>query len=217
MIKLSEFKSNLIQFVRPNRFFVEITPPKALSGQYDPTTLIFLAQSAKIPDRTAGEVEVKYHGMSLKLPGDYSHEDLSINFLNYYDWTPRDFLEDWMNLIQNIDGNNERTDSSELLVAQIKVKQLGLREDVILAAYDFFNVFPKTLQSIELNMETTDSVETFTADFSYSHWLQDYDSPSEDIESRQNRTKSNSGAQGPPDLNPGPPDLGGLTPEEYNA
>ena len=36
--------------------------------------------------------------------------------------------------------------------------------------YEFFNMFPKNIDTIELNYETADALEEFTVDFTYSHW-----------------------------------------------
>lgn len=175
MISLKDFKENITQMVKPNRFLVEIYPPSSYVQEYSIDILRYLTQGAKIPDRTCGEIEMKYHGMTLKLPGDYTHDDLSLTFFNYYDWTPRNFFEDWMNLIQNVGDVNQRSDASSLFDAGITVKQIGLREDEVLASYVFYDVFPKNLAAIELGMDNTDQVETFTVDFAYSHWWQDWE------------------------------------------
>ncbi len=174
MIKLSEFKSQLAQLVRPNRFFIEITPPSIYDHGQDLQFFTYLAQSAKIPEKNIGEIEIKYHGMSLKIPGDYTHDDLSITFLNHYGWEPRDFFEGWIEIIQSISSDNSRADSISVLDdAHLIVKQVGDIEEDILASYKFYNIFPKSISEIELNMETYDSVETFTVTFSYSHWVQE--------------------------------------------
>lgn len=173
MIKLTEFKNQLIQMVRPNRFLVKINPPSIYDHGQDLNLLVYLAQSAKIPEKNLGEIEIKYHGMSLKLPGDFSHDDLSISFFNHYGWEPRDFFEDWVEVIQEVSGDNVRSDAVSVIDdSTITIDQLGDSEDDVLASYTFYDVFPKSVQAIDLNMETTDSVQTFTVDFAYSHWIQ---------------------------------------------
>ena len=174
MIKLSEFKAKLVQMVRPNRFLVRVSPPSVYKHGQNLELLVYLAQSAKIPEKNIGEVEMKYHGMSLKLPGDSTHDDLSISFFNHYGWEPRNFFEDWVELMQQLADDNHRTDAIAMIDdSTITVDQLGSSEGEVLASYTFYDVFPKSVQAIDLNMETTDQVQTFTVDFSYSHWIKD--------------------------------------------
>jgi len=174
MIKISEFKSKLSYLARPNRFKVTMFPPSSYDHGMDLETFVFYVQSAKIPEKTLGEIEVKFHGMSLKLPGDYTHEDLSLTFLNTAEWDVRTFFEDWVEFIQNVGDENIRTDAIAVVDdCTIMIEQLGNSEDDVLATYNFYDVFPKSVQSIELSMDDYDSVEKFTVDFAYSHWIRD--------------------------------------------
>ena len=177
MIELAKFKDALYQLVRPNRFFVYVTPPSIYDhGMENPELLVYLAQGASIPAKTIGQIELKHHGMSLFLPGDASHEDLSLTFFNHYGWEPRDFFEGWIEIMQAVQSDNSRTDGIDMIIdSGLEVHQIGDTEDDILAIYKFYDVFPKNVSSIELSMESNDAVETFTVDFAYSHWAQGED------------------------------------------
>ena len=171
MIKIQEFKSKLIQAVRPNRFLVKVSPPNIFKHGKDLELLTYMAQTAKIPEKNIGVIEIKYNGMTLNLPGDSAHEDLSISFFNHYGWEPRDFFENWVELIQAVQTDNSRTDSILLINdANIYIDQIGDTEDNILASYTFYDIFPKSVQAMDLSMESTDQVQTFTVDFAYSYW-----------------------------------------------
>ncbi|NCP97770.1 hypothetical protein GW796_05955 [archaeon] len=172
MIKLTEFKNKLYQIVKPNRFIVAVYPPSSVDVPNDIEFLSYMAQAAKIPEKSLGEIEIKYHGMSLKLPGDYTHEDLSITFLNHYGWEPRLFFENWIEQIQLVNSENTRLDGIDVIDdATITIYQVGDNE-MALAFYTFFNIFPKNISAIELDMNSSDQVEIFTVDFAYSHWKQ---------------------------------------------
>jgi hypothetical protein len=41
-----------------------------------------------------------------------------------------------------------------------------------LTTYRFYNIFPKIVSEIELNMDTPDTAATFQVTFGYSHWVQ---------------------------------------------
>ena len=59
--------------------------------------------------------------------------------------------------------------SNDYLLSKAFVEQLG-KDDAVLMRYEFFNMFPKNIDAIELNYETADALEEFTVDFTYSHW-----------------------------------------------
>jgi len=171
-LSLSEFRKNVSDLARPNRFEVQITPPSAFDSYTDGQfkMLSWLAESAQIPSRTQGEIPIKFHGMELKLPGDYAKENLTIGFINSYGWEGRSFFDSWMEYIQYINDDNSRNSAYDMIVdSQIVINQLGRTMNDILASYIYYNVFPTSLSAIDLNMSENDSIEKFTVTFSYSH------------------------------------------------
>jgi len=172
-LTLAAFKNKISDLARPNRFEVIISPPSIyseyLNSEY--TLLPWLAETAQIPQRMVGEITMKFHGMPLILPGDYAREDLTIGFLNSYGWEGRNFFERWMEFYeQSVNSDNSKTDGVTLVDdCTITVTQVGRVGDT-LASYIFYNVFPKSISAIELNMGTENSVEKFTVVFAYSHF-----------------------------------------------
>lgn len=171
-LSLSEFRTRVSDLARPNRFEVEINPPSPMSSANGFENFHWLVQSAVIPARTQGSVGMKYHGMEFKLTGDYSHEDLTITFLNSYDWGARNFFELWAeSRLQAVSGNNARRDSmSSTDETFIIVHQVGRVAGDIIASYKFHDIFPTNISEIELNMGSNDAVETYTVTFAYSYW-----------------------------------------------
>lgn len=171
--ELESFKSYLTNIVRPNRFLVTITPPTVMDMEdmIDLDKLTFYASSVVIPDRTFSEIEIKYYGMSLKIPGGEIIQDLTINFLLDEGWESRDFFETWASFINDRDSNIKTTPYELFEGASIVVSQLGFKNE-ILAKYQFMNIFPKTVDQIELSMENVDTHSTFQVTFAYSYWEQ---------------------------------------------
>lgn len=166
-ISLSKFKENLGNVVKPNRFYVIITPPQNIT--IDSEFLTFHTKSAKIPSRGVGEYEMKYYGMSLMLPGDSTHEDFQIGFVNDSEWKTRDFFESWLELIHNKKEMIRKNYNEASSQSTVEVQQLGDDGNPI-AKYKYYHVFPKNMSEIELSMESSDTVEEFTVDFDYSYW-----------------------------------------------
>lgn len=178
-ISLSVFKSRLGRVVRQNRFYAFINPPEigGLRKLRDEISHIlqYHVKTAIIPSRSIGEYEFKYYGSTVKLPGDTNYNDLNITFLNEGSWKIRNLFEQWQEVIYHSMNDNImgiRYDAQELFAeSSIIVQQIGLDDNDILAEYTFYNVFPKEVGEIELNMETNDSIQEFQVTFAYSHWV----------------------------------------------
>lgn len=172
MITVEDFKSTFLKsnIVRPNRFAVYVATDLVSSDAHDINRLKFYAQSATIPDRTFNEIVIKYYGMDFKLAGGEVTQDLTISFIADSDWKNRNVFEIWTNKINNR-SNSVKGYAAELFGddTYIVVEQLGA-DGALIASYIFYNVFPKALDGMELNMETLDSVSTFQVTFSYSYW-----------------------------------------------
>ena len=170
VIQLSEFIEALSNIVGPNRFLVLVEPPTGLfETTLDADLIKFYVSSATLPDRTFGDIEMKFFGMTYRLPGNETLSDLTLTVINDNEWQLRDFFESWSNCV------NDREDSTKAFAQElftgssITVNQLGFTGET-LASYQFLNVFPKTVTEIELNQDTMDTHETFQVTFDYSYW-----------------------------------------------
>ena len=170
-ITLDEFKAQIgkVNAARPNRFFCDTICPSIMTNDFDESVMCFYIQSCTIPDRTFGEVEIKYYGMTLKVPGNESLSDLTINVISDEPQSTRAYFETWADLVSNR-FNNKKTNMQDLFLdSAIRVSQLDRKGNVV-SKYNFFNIFPKVVGEIELNYETSDAIETFQVTFAYSHW-----------------------------------------------
>lgn len=171
-LSLQEFRSKISDVARSNRFEVEITPPDSFKSYNDNQyqLLSWTAETAQIPKRDVGEITIKYHGMELKLPGDYGKENLTIGFINTYGWEGRNFFESWMEYIQKVNFGNFRAPAFSVIdTSQLVVRALGRMGDE-LSRYTFYNVFPTSISNIDLNMGSED-VQKFTVTFAFSHYF----------------------------------------------
>lgn len=161
MATIDQFKAQLIGGgPRANRFKVFI--PR--SGN----RIEFLCRAAVIPAATVSSFDVKWLGTTMKMPGDRSFENWQVTIINDVEFSARTALEAWQNEIHGITDGTGSTDL-DFMVSRAYVEQLD-KADSVLARYEFFNMWPVNISSIELNYETTDQLETFTCDFAFSHW-----------------------------------------------
>jgi hypothetical protein len=161
MATIDQFKANLIGGgPRANRFKVFI--PRTGNK------IEFLCKAASLPGSSFSETEVKYMGNSLKLPGDRAYEDWTVTIINDVNFEVRTGLEAHMNEIQGT-GTGIGSTTLDYLVDRAFVEQLD-KADNVLARYEFFNMYPKSIAAITLDYDTTDALETFDVIFSFSHW-----------------------------------------------
>ena len=161
MSTIDQFKAQLIGGgPRANRFRVFL--PRAGNK------IEFLAKASSIPAATLGEVLVPFKGQTLKLAGDRSYADWSVTIINDNEFSSRTALEQWQSEIQG-HGTSTGSATTDYLLSRAFVEQLG-KDDSVLARYEFFNIFPKEIGSIELSYENADALEEFEVTFAYSHW-----------------------------------------------
>lgn len=173
---IEEFRTNLGNIVRPNKFIVTINPPSKLNGFNNYLDkLKFHVKDCKIPSRSVGEFAMNFHGQRLLLQGDNTAwEDLDIKILNEDTWKCRSLFEEWQNLIINTTSfknkdltmTNYRDLTSDAFVI---VDQYNFKNQ-ILASYKFFYAFPKNVTAIDLSVDTKDTAEEFNVTFGYSYW-----------------------------------------------
>lgn len=170
---LEHFKNNIKNLLRPNRFVVNI---RCINTDVRFDSCI----SAVIPDRSFSEIEIKYYGMSYKLPAGEIIQDLVLTFHNDETYLVRKIFERWANVINNRSdietATSIKTTMRDLGTNWVEVTQLDSQNNSI-AEYKFHNCFPKIVDQIELNMESIDSTETFQVTFAYSHWTVKYFRP----------------------------------------
>ena len=161
MATIDEFKSQLIAGgVRSNRFKVYI--PRM--GE----NIEFMCKTAAIPGSTLPVVEVPFRGHRLKIAGDRTFEDWTVTIINDINFTARSAVESWMLSIQELDSGIGAT-NLDYLVSRATISQLN-RDDSVIASYELYNMYPQTLNNIELSYDTADEIQTFDVTFSYSHW-----------------------------------------------
>ena len=134
----------------------------------------FLVKAAQLPASTLGVIEVPYRGRKIKVPGDRTFAEWTITVLADGKFELRDKFEAWSQAINAHEGNTSVQDYPEPLgdgsiYADWKIQQLD-RVGKPIKTYNFIGCFPSEVSAIDVNMETTDSLEEFTVTLQYTYW-----------------------------------------------
>ena len=169
---ISDFKSRLTGGgARPNLFEVELAFPSdiVVSEKNDVLTKSrFLVKAAALPSSTVAPIEIPFRGRILKIAGDRTFETWTITVLNDTDYIIRSAFEQWMNSINKLDDGTG-LQSPTAYQADPTIHQLD-RDGGVLRSYKFHDVWPSNISAIDMNYETTDTLEEFTVEMQVHYW-----------------------------------------------
>ena len=172
---ISQFKSQLIGGgARPNLFEVELTTlPAGIAWPAD--NFRYMCKAAQLPASVIANIDIPFRGRIFKVAGDRTIEPWSITVINDEDFRIRKAMDEWVDLIAKLENNLGATDPSAYMV-NAKVFQLGRGatqssqtnagdRNSVLREYEFIDIFPTSVSSIDLSYDSSDTIEEFTVDF----------------------------------------------------
>ena len=172
---ISQFKSQLIGGgARPNLFEVELTTvPAGIAWPAD--NFRYMCKAAQLPASVIANIDIPFRGRIFKVAGDRTIEPWSITIINDEDFRIRKAMEEWVDLIAKLENNLGATDPSAYMV-NAKVFQLGRGSsvastnnsgdaNVVLKEYEFIDIFPVSVGSIDVSYDSSDTIEEYTVEF----------------------------------------------------
>jgi len=176
---------------RPSLFEVFMTLPGGVGEPAAEAQFSFVCRAAQIPTSTVGVIEVPYFGRKIKRAGNRTFENWTVTVLNDEDFLVRNAMEQWSALINSHQNNlrdgtvisesgqdSYRTSATVRHYAKTGILDGGANTGetaIPTREYTFINLFPVNVSSIDLNWETTDTIEEFTVEFAYDYWMVDKD------------------------------------------
>lgn len=160
---------------RPNLFEVRMNFPSFanISGVDD--KFKFMCNTAQLPGSTIGVAPVFYFGREVKLAGNRTYPEWTVNVINDEDFIIRNAMERWMNGINDPELNIRDPNASVVDLGY------GVDADVIqyskmgfdIKSYKFYGMFPIDIAPIELSWSANDQVEEFAITFAVQYWVAD--------------------------------------------
>ena len=139
----------------------------------------FLVKSASLPGTQLGTIEIPYRGRRIKVPGDRTFSDWTINIINDNKFQLRNLFELWVNSIQSMERNVAANEFQNLLGPVFQdwtVNQLD-RTGKPLKSYKLIGCFPTDISAIDLSYEATDQIEEFSVTLAYSYFTSNVGTP----------------------------------------
>jgi hypothetical protein len=166
---INEMKAQLVGGgAKPTLFQVVITNP--INSNAD-VKVPFMVHATTLPPSQLGSFEVPYMGRKIQLAGERTFPEWSVSVFNDEDFSIRNSIENWMNVINSHTGNLRLTGTaspaeykSQAIVTQFSKTGLAIRE------YKFEGLFPTLLGDIQMDWNSTDSIETYNVTWKYDLW-----------------------------------------------
>jgi len=185
---ISQFKSALVGGgARPNLFEVEFTQgsfPNGVKFDQGKDNFKFLAKAASLPASVNASIDVPFRGRIFKVAGDRTVENWNITVINDEDFAIRTAFEEWMQVINRLE-NGLGSSNPQSYMRNARVHQLGKGTKITsftkennsstyggsdgeaarLQTYEFQDIWPVNVSSIDLSFDNSDQIEEFTVEF----------------------------------------------------
>ena len=167
---ITQFKSRMTSFARPNLFEVVINDPpkKSVLGQTR-QRLSFSCYQATIPgmniattEKTAGYRSIAYQKL---------YEDVTLGFYVHGDMKELKVFQDWMQLM--INPINNHVGFYEDYISTVEIKNLDRQQKKVLTT-TLIDAYPKTLDAIALDAGANDDIMKVNVVFTYRTYKQQF-------------------------------------------
>lgn len=166
---VTSFRTQLQQDgARPNLFdvtlqFPQWVPLAGIAGQ----KATFQVKAAQLPGSTVGLAPLFYFGREVKLAGNRTYQDWTVQIINDEDFQIRNAMELWVNGINDPAGNIRDPNATVLdggYGVDAIVNQYGKTGDII-KQYQFIGIWPMDVSPIELDWGANDTIEEYAVTF----------------------------------------------------
>ena len=175
---IANFKSQLVGGgARPNLFEVEMaTLPDGISWPENAQrTWTYLCKAAQLPASNIAQIDIPFRGRIFKVAGDRTVEPWTVTVINDENFEIRNAMEQWVEKMAKLSDNIGNVNPNAYMV-NAKVYQLGRGStrqstnnsgdtNVVLKEYEFVDIFPISVGSIDVSYDSSDTIEEYTVEF----------------------------------------------------
>jgi hypothetical protein len=156
---------------RPALFDILLTPPAIVPGAGGSAQYTLLAKAGSVPPAIVGDVQIPYFGRMVKYSGDREYPDWDITVLNDEDFVLRRILEAWSNEMNTSQTNQMTTQTHPLNYKASAIVTQYSKNNVPIASYQFDGLWPKVVDTMQLDWGNQNSIQEFNVTFAYDYWI----------------------------------------------
>jgi len=158
----------------PNKFKVDITFPEKINTEGNETlrNLSLMCESISFSGRGVQTILDLQYGLRKEIAYNAPvYQPITLSFLCSRELKEKQLLDKWNNfIVPNKKGKGFDVAYYKDYVGTITVHLLDSDGTTVKYAQEYIEAYPKTVNAIELNHSTQNSVARVTADFQYAYW-----------------------------------------------
>ena len=158
---------------RPSLFEFQITAaPSTVDSSLSDVNLY--CNVSEIPPLTLTPIERQYFGRTVKIPGDLVFADLTTTIINTENYTVRNAVEKWMEVINGTSDNKNKFSGTRLSeFGQGTGELIHYQQDGNKTmTYEFVDIWPTNISEIALSYDTASDIEQFDVTWAYNYYTQ---------------------------------------------
>lgn len=169
---IDQFRKALGSGHRSNQFRVSVTLPSSYIKGDAQKTLEFICYSSAVPEQALGNIPVNFRGLVANYAGDPVPADTwAVSCYNPTSFNLRKTLISWKRAYQE-EGTTNGMDEIAMTTADVYL--LGKNGNELYQT-TLYNVWPRTIGTIELSWENQNQISTFECQFSYDYAKENID------------------------------------------
>jgi len=172
---VNQFRTQLIgDGARPNLFDVQLQFPSWVTTSTGAAQLsTFAVKAAQMPGSTIGIAPLFYFGREVKLAGNRTFADWTVQIINDENFTIRNAFEQWFNGL-NDPANNIRNPAAGVVDGgygvDALVTQYSKTGDII-KQMNLISMFPVDLAPLDLDWGSNDTIQEYAVTLAYQYYL----------------------------------------------
>lgn len=168
--KIEDLKRVLKGGARATKYEVRLSIPTRVDTLMELKDMAILAKSADFPSMQIGQIEAFIQGRKIPIPGDTQYDNLwPVTFYMDNAHKIRKQFVAWMKAIDNFQANTHSGVPNDLFVEMSVVQLDSLGKGV--AVYTFKDVWPQMVGVVTAAADSTDTLQEFEVQFSFSSWI----------------------------------------------
>jgi len=173
---------------RPSKFdcFINFQAPLFDAVQDIP----FLVKTSQFPGKSQEVIDFKFKGRTIPIKGQVKYDNTwTCTFYLTQDHLLKTAFENWIEAIDQVHNMNQtlsnnikdaqRIHANNGYVVDMKMHQTDFHGEQSTAVYNLYNVFPKSVSTVDVDHSNVGEILEISVEFSYSH----YDVYNEKVES----------------------------------
>lgn len=154
---------------RPTLFAAILSWPDGVPTFGASSRAPFLIKATTIPAMTLGKIEVPFMGRKINIAGDRTFADWSTTVINDEEYLVRSRIEAWNDAINGVRSNSPNFNQPLAYRANARIIQFNQR-GVPVRTYNFENLWPMEVGTIDLSWESNDTIEEFEVTWAYDYF-----------------------------------------------